>query len=457
MSRQALSASKALRRSLNLVITGVSFGIVFFTMINGAPLTGYLRALDMSDLLYGIIMALPQLGNIVQIPTAYFLETRGHLKPVFLISGFFRLLWIPITLIPFLIPGINRQERLIAVTILVAIWAGTNAMVGVTFNSWMGTLVPDGIRGRFFTRRYLIYTIIGALSGLAAGQFLDRVPGFTGFAILFGIGALFGVADISSFFGIEAPKHDPPQNRTSFRQLIRLPFADLRYMRFITFVVVWNFGFNFAAPFFNVYMLESLKMNYFQIFLSSQIISNLATICFIQVWGRIADRYGNKPVVAICCAINIITPFLWCFVTPGNYGFFIPLIYFLTGLSQPGIEVTLNNLSIWLAPEQNRSVFIATYALITSIAGTVLAFICGGAFMQYTQPLLVAHSIPFPTGQSFNSFHGLFILSALLRLVALCGFLPRFSEVHSQSARRVFADLWNSLRQRLTSRYSRFH
>ena len=190
MSRQALSTSQALRRSLTLVITGVSFGIVFFTMINGAPLTGYLRALGMNDLLYGIIMALPLLGNIAQIPTAYFLETRGHLKSVFLISGFFRLLWIPITLVPFFIPGLHRPERLAIVTALIAVWAGTNAMVGVTFNSWMGGLVPDGIRGRFFARRYMIYTIVGALAGLAAGKFLDRVPGFTGFAILFGIGSL---------------------------------------------------------------------------------------------------------------------------------------------------------------------------------------------------------------------------------------------------------------------------
>ena len=453
MSRQALSTSQALRRSLTLVITGVSFGIVFFTMINGAPLTGYLRALGMNDLLYGIIMALPLLGNIAQIPTAYFLETRGHLKSVFLISGFFRLLWIPITLVPFFIPGLHRPERLAIVTALIAVWAGTNAMVGVTFNSWMGGLVPDGIRGRFFARRYMIYTIVGALAGLAAGKFLDRVPGFTGFAILFGIGSLFGAGDITSFFGVESPPQNLSQQRSSFKQLFRLPFTDRRYMKFIRFVAVWNFGFNFAAPFFNVYMLESLKMNYFKIFLLSQIISNLATVLFIQVWGRIADRYGNKPVVAICCAINIMTPFIWCFVTPGNYGLLIPVIYTLIGVSQPGLGVTLNNLSIWLAPEQNRSDFIATYALITSLAGSVLAFICGGAFMQFTRAFFTSHSLPFLMGESFSSFQGLFILSALVRLVALCCFLPGFSEDHSRRASGV----WNTWRGRLINRFSRFH
>lgn len=455
MSHKALTKSQALYHSLTMVITGVSFGIVFFTMVNGAPLTGYLRALGTSDLLYGVIMALPLLGNIAQLPTAYFMETHGHLKTIFMISGFFRLLWIPITLVPFLIPAINQQQRLATATILIAIWAITNAQVGVTFNSWMGTLVPDGVRGRFFTKRYMIYTIIGALSGLATGKFLDLAPGFTGFAILFGVGAIFGVADIASFIGIEAPPN-PVQVRPSFKQLFRLPFADRRYMRFIDFVGVWNFGFNFAAPFFNVYMLESLKMNYFRIFFLSQIISNLATICFIQVWGRIADRYGNKPVVAICCAINITTPFIWCFVTPGNYGLFIPLIYFLIGISQPGLEVTLNNLSIWLAPEQNRSVFIATYALITSLAGSMLAYICGGAFMQVTRPLLAARSIPFLLGQSFSGFHCLFIVSALLRIVAACCFLPRFSEDHSHGVRRIYDDLQNALRGRFTNRLSGF-
>jgi MFS family permease len=421
-----------LRRSLNRVILGVSFGIVYFTVVNGPPLTGFIRALGANDLIYSIIMALPMLSSVVQVLAAYLFENSGYRKLSFLISGFFRVIWIPIVLIPLILPAKDYHARIILITILIAIYSITNSVTGVSFLSWMGDLVPSAIRGRFFSTRTMVFTMVGAVAGLLIGLFLDRLNNLVGFAILFSVVAIFGMIDIACFIWIKDPPH-PPRPKSSFRELCMEPFQNPNYVKYLSFAAVWNFGINFATPFFNVYMLENLGMKYFNVFILSQFVSNVATILFVRVWGRIADKYGSKPVLMICGTGMVMISFLWCLATPGNYLLIIPLIYVLTGIFWPGCDVTSTNLAIWLAPEKNRSAYIAMYTLAASLVGGGLAYICGGAFMEFTGPYFAQLKLPFLFGHYFNNFHSLFIIAGIVRVIAVFGLMQRVTDGQSSA------------------------
>ncbi|MCL6589464.1 MAG: MFS transporter [Firmicutes bacterium] len=447
-------SGRELRRSLNLVILGVAFGIVFFVVLNGAPLTGFIRALGAGDLLYSFIMALPLLGSVGQFLAAYFLENTGKRKLLFLISGFMRLLWVPVALLPLLMPSGLSGVRTGIITFLIALWALANAVTGITFSSWMGDLVPEGIRGRFFGRRMMIFTIMTALSGLAIGKYLDSFHDYKGFAILFGIVTILGVADISCFFGVKDPPMPAPETKIPFRKLCLLPFQDKNYFMFLLFIAIWNFGMNFAAPFFNVYMLEQLHMNYFSIFLGAQLVSNLATVLFVQVWGKMTDKFGNKPVMVICSSVVMFLPMFWCFATPQNHLIVIPIINLLAGSFWPGYDISATNLAIWLAPPRNRSIYIATYTVFASLIGGMSAYICGGALMEFSKGILAKWSLPFFLGQRLTNFHCLFITAALFRILAALIFLPRFSEKHSNPIRigRILQDFQRNLREKISAR-----
>lgn len=428
-----------LRRSLNRVILGVSFGIIYFTVINGPPLTGFIRALGANDLIYSIIMALPMLSSVIQVLAAYLFENTGYRKLSFLIGGFLRVIWIPIVLIPLILPAKDNHTRLMLITILIAIHSIANSVVGVSFLSWMGDLVPAGIRGRFFSTRTMIFTMVGAVAGLLIGLFLDRLSDFVGFAILFSIVTIFGMIDIACFIWIKDPPH-PPRPKSTLRDLCMDPFKNPNYAKFLSFAAVWNFGINFVAPFFNVYMLENLGMKYFNVFIFSQFVSNVATILFVRVWGRIADKYGSKPVLVICGTGMAVVSFSWCLATPGNYFFVIPLIHIMAGIFWPGCDVTSTNLAIWLAPEKNRSAYIAMYTLAASLVGGGLAYICGGAFMEFTGPYLAKLKLPFLFGHYFNNFHCLFIIAGMVRLIAVFGLMRRVTDGHS-STQQLLKDI----------------
>lgn len=444
-NKNSISAEE-LRRSLNLVIAGITFGMAFFIVTGGPPLTGYIRALGAGDLVYSLIMALPVVTNVLQVFASYFMENTGKRKSIFIIFGFIhRLLWISVAIIPLVIPLSYGVLRIWAVTILITFSSAASAFVSVSFFSWMGVLVPMEIRGRFFSKRYMIYTISSAVTGLAVGWFLGKTPDFNRFAIVFAVAALFGVADILCFIWIKDPPMEVPKEKIPFFKLLLEPFGNRNYVKFIVFITLWNFGLNFAAPFFNVYMLEYLKMDYLTMILLTQVISNVSTIIFIRYWGRLVDKYGNKPVLKVCCLIAVALPTLWCFAAPWNY-LAVIIISFFSGIVWPGIELTSTNLSIWLAPEKNRSMYIANYTLIVSLAGIALANVCGGIFMEMTRPVFSHFNIVFLMGQKFNSFHVLFIMSGVIRLFAVLLFLPSVCEENSKPALQMFAHLINIIK-----------
>ena len=185
---------------------------------------------------------------------------------------------------------------------LLSLASVSGAVGGVTFLSWMGDLVPDQIRGRYFSRRNTVSTITTCLGGLLAGYYLDLHNNFTGFAIVFFVSALFGIADILCFIWVDEPPMAPSEH-VPFLSLATYPFREVNFRRYMIFWAAWSFAINISGPFFNVYMLERLQMGYLQISLYTQLLGSLATVLFVRVWGRLADAHGSKPVMAVCCAV----------------------------------------------------------------------------------------------------------------------------------------------------------
>ncbi|MCX7746765.1 MAG: MFS transporter [Clostridia bacterium] len=433
---------KELRKSLNLIIAAVTLGYGYFTIV-GLPVgssvfEGFMRSLGADDLTYSIVVALSVMGSVLQVFISTVLENTGKRKQIFLIFGFIhRLLWIPIAVLPLFIPLTHHTLIIWLITILIVISSTSHYIVGMAFYSWMGSLIPLGIRGRFFSKRTMFYTISGAIAGIAAGRFIDLNQDFKGFAIVFIIAALFGAADIFCFIWVKDPPMDKPKEKIPLRRLFAEPFKNRNYLRFIIFVTIWNFGVNAPALFFFTYMRQELQMSFFAIFALGQLIASISTVLSVRFWGRYIDRYGNKPVAAICCFFVMLLPFFWCFTVPSNYIILIPLMHVIAGIFWPGFDMTFMNMSIWLAPEKNRSIYTANYTMITSIVGISLAFAAGGFILKVSEPIAKSIALPFFLGQTVNQFHVLFLISGFIRAIAIFLFLPKVEEENAKSVTEI--------------------
>ncbi|HEY9061502.1 MAG TPA: MFS transporter [Pseudobacteroides sp.] len=427
---------KDLRQSLTYVIIAVTLGNVFFisvgTPVGGAAFTKFAVKLGIDDFKYGIILTLAILGSVIQLPFSFNIENSGKRKLIFLAAGFIhRLLYIPIALIPLFVPSANKNLIFISIAFLIMVSSAANSVVGVAFSSWMGSLIPLRIRGRYFSKRMMIYTVSGALSGLIIGQYIDRFNSLTNYSILFIVIALFGAADIFCFIFIK----DPPVETTEKQSIktLKEPFKDKNYLKLIISVSLWNFGINLPTPFLFMFMIKQLNMSLFSIYLLSQFVSNVATILFVQHIGKAIDKYGNRPVAVISAFFISIIPFLWCFATPHNYYFIIPIASLITGIFWPGFEMSFINLSIWLAPKKHRTSYLANYTMFTSVVGIGLSYLLGSCFMRFAEPYLKQLEAPFLVGQTLNHYHALFILTFITRLLISLFFLPRINESNARS------------------------
>lgn len=417
-----------LRRSLHNIILGLTFGMAFFTIFNGPTFNAFIRSLNGSEFLYSLLVAMPVLGGILQIAGSIILERTGKRKRVFLIAGLIhRLSMIPVALLPLLMPATMQPVIITLIVSFVLIASVANSITGITFNSWLGDLVPSEIRGSFLGKRAMISTITGAFTALAAGWFLDLVPGYTGYAIVFIVCSLLGACDILCFIWVDEPPFKKGAHKKFTKEFFLLPLKDVNYRRFLYFIAVWTFGVNFAGPFFIIFMREDLNLTFFQITAGTQFVPNLVTIFLIGRSGRMMDTYGAKPVMRLFGLIITSLPLLWVFTTPSSYWIVI-LIGIITGIGWPMFDMSNLNLSIWLAPEKSRSIYMALYALVVALFGTALANLSGGLFMQFLRPVLDKNPIPFLFGLRFNAFHILFLLSAAIRLVSIFVFHGRFEE-----------------------------
>src|SRR6185503_18364757 len=170
----------------------------------------FARDLHASELQIGILAALPFLASLVSMPASLLTERTGARKAIFLISLYaLRLLWLPIALIPLwmMTRGSSGSSSAVLVFMaLILLMHAAGAVGNPGWMSWMADIVPERLRGKYFSRRRQWGILSAIPAAFGAGWILDHlVPVGDAFgtlrvcAILFMCAAVFGVVDIHLF------------------------------------------------------------------------------------------------------------------------------------------------------------------------------------------------------------------------------------------------------------------
>lgn len=448
LSSQILD-SRNLKNSLSLNIYATTFGMVFLTIvgnpIGSSTFTGFMRLLGAGDMTYSIVLALPVLGAVAQIFGSYALEKSGSRRLIFFTSGLIsKLVWIPVALIPLMLGSNMRQASIWAITVLITVSSIGSAVNNIAFRSWIGSLVPSDIIGNFFSRRSFASTASGAVTALLMGLFIDRFDNLNGFVIIFIAGTLFGTLEILLYMGISHPPFEKCEETPTLKAIITEPLKNRNYFRFVLCATFFYFSTNIASPFYNIYMLDDLKMSYFQVNLSQKVTESLLMVLSVRFWGILTDRYGNRPVMLLGSFFTILVPLLWIFSWPHG----IAMTYvasFFGGIGWAGFEMAVFNQSIWLAPEQNRSAYVACFTLFTCVIGNAVSYVFGGYFMQYVGPFIHNMRVPLIPGYVINSFCVLLLISFVFRIVAIVIFYPMYKEQGSKPAKVVVRALFQAV------------
>lgn len=191
---------------------------------------------------------------------------------------------------------------------------------------------------------------------LAGGKFIQywevsRGEGDpAGYMLLFGVGLLAGL--VAYVFLVRTP--DVEVRKKEAKEAVNLkmflkPLEDRNFRKLLFFVSFWIFAIQFAGPFYGVYMIENLKVDFARIAIFNTA-ATLATLVMMKVMGGITDRLGNKPAIIVSGMALVGVPYFWIFANPENY---LPLLYgahIIGGAFFASLSLANFNVSIKLSP-----------------------------------------------------------------------------------------------------------
>ena len=200
----------------------------------------------------------------------------------------------------------------------------------------------------------------------------------------------------------------------------------------------WAFTANMSAPFLLRYALSEMNLSFLQVTLSGQIASAVTTVMVITGWGRWLDRYGSKPVLWISCMVAALTPGFFLFSVSGSV---MPtLLHNVIGASfWSAANLSASNMLLISSPDEQRPSYVAFFSSFTSLLGSFLGVLAGGAVLEWIQSLSLDYSrLPFV----FSDRYKLMItLSVVLRFAIVLVFVPGLKNVKGITVSGMLRDI----------------
>jgi len=371
-----------IKKSLRLsVLDGGAFAAMLG--LTQSYITPFALALKATTTQIGLLTSIPNITMALSQLAAPILAERagsrkGLILPMVLMHA---LMWLPILLLPYIFPS-SEVWWLIGFITLSAVFG---SFANPAWGSMMADLVPEELRGRYFSFRGRIAGFITLVFSLIGGAILQLYTNnvFIGFTIIFG-GAL--ASRLLSLYFISGMYEPPlPHEGENIPGLFGL-FKNLgtsNLGRFTLFFALIMFAQSISGPFFAVYMLRDLDFSYvtYMVVISA---SSISSLFFQPFWGRRADRAGNIKVIRITAVLLPIVPLLWL----GNQSaFYLIGANIFSGFTWSGFNLAAVNFVYDASEPGSRTKQIAVFNSITGVA-ICLGSLAGGYLAPHLPEVL---------------------------------------------------------------------
>jgi MFS family permease len=299
--------------------------------------------------------------------------------------------------------------------LLLIFFVANGALAGPAWGSLMTEYIPNRKRGRYFGWRNQILGIIHVASMIGAGLLLHETQRFsplTGFFIIFAIGASARFISGSYIAKMrDVPqKRDPASDFTFWMFIAR--FRESNFVKFVAFAAMLTFAAHLAAPFFTVFMLRDLQLDYVD-YMVLQVMSTIAGLIALPLWGRHADVVGNVRVLRLSGFLATLIPLFWLLSQNVAYLAFVQIF---AGFAWSGVTLCTTNFIYDAVTPQKRVRCIGYFHVINGAAIFLGASL--GGFLASRLPPLQGYPLLM-----------LFLLSGICRVFFYLVLFHRFKEV----------------------------
>lgn len=404
---------------------------VMTTFTGGAFLVAMALLMGASNFQIGLLAALPTFTNLFQLVSIWLVRRFNNRRAVTVIFSILaRLPLIAVGLLPFVTDNAFLINLLIFFLFFHYLFG---SVAGPSWNAWMKDLVPENMLGSYFAKRSSYTQSLNVVLAIVLALALDFVrskhPDFeiNAYGMMFIAAGAVGIAGAWMLSFVQEPRSS--MGDENIIKLLISPMRDGNFQRLLAFNSVWIFAVNMATPFFTVFMMKSLGLS-LSFIIALNILSQVSSIFTIRLWGRLADRYSNKTIIALSAPLYVLCLIAWCFV--GLYDHFytniglLAIIHIFMGISTAGINLSITNLGLKLAPRKTAIAYLTARNMVLSVFGSV-APIIGGKLADYFTERSLEINVQWTSPEAERIFHFvslhewnfLFLIGAVVALIAV--------------------------------------
>ncbi len=295
------------------IVNGIFMRLSSSEIDGNTLLPAFIDNITSSRVLVGCTSTLSTLGQVLpQLVVANLVEDQPRKKPLYVATAWIRVLSLAVlSALIFGIGAAHRNLMLAGFFILYSIHTLGSGVSNIPFYDIVGKITPAAKRSRFFSARYLL----GGIGGALAGQFIVRpvlahhsFP--VNYGILFSISAFFFLLAVVSFCLIKEPIHPVREQKRTFSEYLRSGFALLKTDRNYRTLILMDTAEGFCAISFPFYVIfarnvlgipEAMVGTFIAAQMVGMIVSNLA-------WQKLSDRGGSLIVLRAYALLALATP-----------------------------------------------------------------------------------------------------------------------------------------------------
>jgi maltose/moltooligosaccharide transporter len=368
---RALSTGSMLAYVVGSVGTGV------FYAFNNFVLPTILKGLGAPDLMIGLLASTRSIEGAVIQPTVGALSdriwTRFGRRRVFILVG------VPLSAIFFVAGAFVHDLLGLAVVIFlfsiffnVAVDPYTALLADITPLEQRGLVsgLATGVQ-LVSSVAFLVLVFVGVQGG-------ERVPLWIYLAVAVSLVVSFGI----TFFGISEPRelaegHPGAAERIPLRHYFEALLEQRQAMRYLGTLFVYQFGLNAILPYLVLYIVEDIRQTEQTAFgLSAGLL--VVTAIGAIVFGKLADRIGTRPVLAIGWVLLAVSAIAGVWID--SLGQVIWVVV-LAGIGNGAATAVNWPLLTALIPPEKTGVFAGLKAAADSIAIPLSIFVAAEVFL----------------------------------------------------------------------------
>jgi len=378
------------------------------TLTGGTFLVAMAVMLKATNVQIGMLAALPTLTNVFQLIAIWLVKRYRNRRAICIICSV--LARVPLLVIGFLPFIFSAATGLQALFFLLFFSYFFGSISGASWNSWMKDLVPQKILGSYFSRRSRILQILSVTLSLMIAVIIDYIKKhypqqeLTAYIVMFLMGGMIGMLGV--YLLSRAPEPATNIEETNVLSLLKKPLKDKNFKNLLVFNASYVFAINMALPFFVVYMMKTLLLSLTCIIILG-LLAKISSIVSLKLWGTYSDRYSNKTIIIICAPVFIICILAWTFTAMGSSQLIsivlLAIIHIISGMSAAGIDLSINNIAMKLAPHNEAIAYMSARNMIIAIFAS-LGPVCGGLLADFIANHQLLWSVKWTGSGSSSTF-----------------------------------------------------